>query len=176
VSINETRTADNLKEAILAKKSIMSANVEADQLTLWKVSSMGRTWPSATSSFFALFLPPFSSHCSFASTHHHPTSRHFRPTLLPQRITIIQRIRGLRGPSTAAPFPPPHQRPCRQWILLILQNHSFCASPWLQAHHSPLGYRPRRRESNSVKRLKGIFGVPTEEHIHVIVLPPPAGE
>jgi hypothetical protein len=33
-----------------------------------------------------------------------------------------------------------------------------------------------RRLSNSMKRLKGIFGVPAEEHIHVIVLPPPACE
>jgi hypothetical protein len=39
VSIEETRTVDNLKEQILAKKSATFANIEADQLTLWKVSS-----------------------------------------------------------------------------------------------------------------------------------------
>jgi hypothetical protein len=38
VSIEETRTVDNLKEEILAKKSTMFANIEANQLTLWKVS------------------------------------------------------------------------------------------------------------------------------------------
>lgn len=30
--------------------------------------------------------------------------------------------------------------------------------------------------SNAVKRLKGVFGDPIDEHLHVIVLPPPAGE
>ena len=39
VSIEEARTVDNLKEEILAKKSATFANIEADQLTLWKVSS-----------------------------------------------------------------------------------------------------------------------------------------
>jgi Crinkler effector protein N-terminal domain len=39
VSIEETRTVDNLKEEILTKKSATFANIEADQLRLWKVSS-----------------------------------------------------------------------------------------------------------------------------------------
>ena len=39
VSIQETRTVDNLKEEIPAKKLAMFANIEADQVTLWKVSS-----------------------------------------------------------------------------------------------------------------------------------------
>jgi hypothetical protein len=39
VSIEETRTVDNLKEEILAKKSATFANIEANQHTLWKVSS-----------------------------------------------------------------------------------------------------------------------------------------
>ena len=39
ISIDETQTVDDLKDAILKKKSTMFANIEADQLTLWKVSS-----------------------------------------------------------------------------------------------------------------------------------------
>ena len=38
VSIDETQTVDDLKEAILKKKSATFANIDADQLTLWKVS------------------------------------------------------------------------------------------------------------------------------------------
>jgi hypothetical protein len=38
VSIEEARTVDDLKEAIVQKKSATFANIEADQLTLWKVS------------------------------------------------------------------------------------------------------------------------------------------
>jgi hypothetical protein len=30
--------------------------------------------------------------------------------------------------------------------------------------------------SNTVKRLKGVFGNPVDDHLHVIVLRPPAGE
>ena len=30
--------------------------------------------------------------------------------------------------------------------------------------------------SGAVKRLGGVFGEPTDEHLHVIVLPPPTGE
>jgi hypothetical protein len=33
-----------------------------------------------------------------------------------------------------------------------------------------------RRLSSAVKRLKGVFGDPVDEHLHVIVLPPAAGE
>jgi hypothetical protein len=33
-----------------------------------------------------------------------------------------------------------------------------------------------RRLSSAVKRLKGVFGDPVDEHLHVIVLPPVAGE
>jgi hypothetical protein len=33
-----------------------------------------------------------------------------------------------------------------------------------------------RRLSSAVKRLKGVFGHPVDEHLHVIVLPPAAGE
>jgi Crinkler effector protein N-terminal domain len=32
------------------------------------------------------------------------------------------------------------------------------------------------RLSNAVKRLKEVFGHPADEHLHVIVRPPPAGE
>jgi hypothetical protein len=39
VSIEEARTVDNLKKAIVKEKSATFANIEADQLTLWKVSS-----------------------------------------------------------------------------------------------------------------------------------------
>jgi hypothetical protein len=39
VSIEETRTVDNLKKLIVKEKSTTFANIEADQLTLWKVSS-----------------------------------------------------------------------------------------------------------------------------------------
>jgi hypothetical protein len=37
VSIEEAQTADDLKEAIVKKPSML-VNIEADQLTLWKVS------------------------------------------------------------------------------------------------------------------------------------------
>jgi hypothetical protein len=33
-----------------------------------------------------------------------------------------------------------------------------------------------RRLSSAVKRLKGVFGDPVDEHLHVIVLPPAVGE
>ena len=39
VDIDDSRTVGHLKEEILAKKSATFANIEADQLTLWKVSS-----------------------------------------------------------------------------------------------------------------------------------------
>ena len=39
VDIDDSRTVGHLKEEILAKKSNMFANIEADQLKLWKVSS-----------------------------------------------------------------------------------------------------------------------------------------
>lgn len=39
VSIEETQTVDNLKKVIVKEKSTTFANIEADQLTLWKVSS-----------------------------------------------------------------------------------------------------------------------------------------
>ena len=39
VSIDDTQTVDNLKKAIVKEKSNTLANIEADQLTLWKVSS-----------------------------------------------------------------------------------------------------------------------------------------
>jgi hypothetical protein len=39
VSIEEARTVDDLKKAVIKEKSSTFANIEADQLTLWKVSS-----------------------------------------------------------------------------------------------------------------------------------------
>jgi len=39
VDIDDSRTVGHLKEEILTKKSATFANIEADQLTLWKVSS-----------------------------------------------------------------------------------------------------------------------------------------
>src|SRR6267154_853908 len=39
VSIEDTQTVDNLKKVIVKEKSTTFANIEADQLTLWKVSS-----------------------------------------------------------------------------------------------------------------------------------------
>jgi hypothetical protein len=38
ITIDDAKTVDDLKEAILKKKSTTLANIEADQLTLWKVS------------------------------------------------------------------------------------------------------------------------------------------
>jgi len=38
ITIDDAQTVDDLKEAILKKKSKTLANIEADQLTLWKVS------------------------------------------------------------------------------------------------------------------------------------------
>jgi hypothetical protein len=37
VDIEDTRTVDHLKEAIVKKKPTAFANVDPDQLTLWKV-------------------------------------------------------------------------------------------------------------------------------------------
>ena len=39
VDVDDSRTVGHLKEAIVKKKSNTLANIEADQLTLWKVSS-----------------------------------------------------------------------------------------------------------------------------------------
>jgi hypothetical protein len=39
ISIDETQTVDDLKKGIVKEKSSMFAHIEADQLTLWKVSS-----------------------------------------------------------------------------------------------------------------------------------------
>jgi len=39
VDIDDSRTVGHLKEEILTKKSATFANIEADQLILWKVSS-----------------------------------------------------------------------------------------------------------------------------------------
>jgi hypothetical protein len=46
VSIEAARTVDDLKKAIVKEKSSTFANIEADQLTLWKVSGAFSFSPS----------------------------------------------------------------------------------------------------------------------------------
>jgi Crinkler effector protein N-terminal domain len=46
----------------------------------------------------------------------------------------------------------------------------------LQLEHNPEKGIHRLSNLNSVKRLKGVFVEPMDEHLHVIVKPPPAGE
>jgi hypothetical protein len=40
IDIEDSKTVDHLKDAIVKKKPVTFANVEADQLKLWKVSDL----------------------------------------------------------------------------------------------------------------------------------------
>ena len=52
VDIDDSRTVGHLKEEILVKKSAMFANIAADQLTLWKLSSTFSFGHSSTTPAF----------------------------------------------------------------------------------------------------------------------------